>query len=164
MYLVLICHLCLSTFSFLASPIHLPQQPPSIHPYPQSSPKAPTYPLFARAPIPAGTYSISPITQGWTFHLLTLDTIISSTAAGLAPSASLATSMFSAFYEEARLNALTRWPLEIRPMPSFMIGKGNIRVDFTSQFGPIPWTLVVWWADKMGAMSRMGVAGRYRCW
>ena len=163
MHLILICHLCLSIFSFLVSPIHLPQQPPTIHAYPHSSPKVPTYPLSARAPIPAVSYSISPITQGWTFHLLTLDTI-SSTAVSSATSASLVASMFSAFYEEARLNALTRWPLEIRPMPSFMIGKGNIRVDFTSQFGPIPWTLVIWWAEKMGLMSRMGVAGRYRCW
>ena len=164
MRLILIYHFCLTTLFLLASPNPLLQQPQSIHLYPNSSPRAPTHPLSARAPIPVVSYTISPITQGWTFHLLTLDTIIYSAAGSSVPSVSLITSIFSAFYAEARQNAITRWPLEMRPMPSFMIGKGNIRVDFASQFGPIPWTLVVWWAEKMGSMSRLGVAGRYRCW
>ncbi|CAF9938381.1 MAG: hypothetical protein HETSPECPRED_001056 [Heterodermia speciosa] len=73
-------------------------------------------------------------------------------------------SMFSVFYAEAQVNAITRWPLEMRPMSSFMIGKGNIRVDFMSQFGPIPWTVVAWWAQKMGSMSRLGAFVRKEVW
>ena len=164
MRLILIYQFCLTTLFLLASPNPLPQQPHSIRLYPNSLPRASAHPLAARAPIPAGSYTISHITQGWTFHLLTLDTIIDSAALNSAASVSLVNSLFSAFYAEARLNAITRWPLEIRPMPSFMIGKGNIRVDFASQLGPIPWALVSWWAEKMGSMSKLGVTGRYRCW
>ena len=164
MRLILIYQFYLTTLSLLASPIPLPQQPPSIRLYPNSFPQASTYPLSARTPTPAASYTISPLTQGWTFHLLTLDAIVNSAHISSAPSTVLVNSMFSAFYAEARFNAVTRWPLEWRPMPSFMIGKGNIRVDFMSQFGPIPWTLVSWWAEKMGSMARLGVNGRYRSW
>ena len=164
MRLILIYQFCLTTLSLLASPVPLPQQPPSIRLYTNSFLQASAYPLSVRAPTPAVSYTTSPVTQGWTFHLLTLDTIIYSASISSARSTFLVNSMFSAFYAEARVNAIARWPLEIRPMPSFVIGKGNIRVDFMSQLGPIPWTLVSWWAEKMGSMSRLGVTGRYRCW
>ena len=164
MHLFLIRQFCLTTLFRLASPIPLSDQLPSIHQDPDFSLKPITNTLSARAPIPAVSYSVTPLMSGWSFHLLSLDTIINSAAVSFTSSSSMISPVFSAFYTEAYRNALERWPTEMRPMQSFMIGKGNIRVDFMSQIGPIPWALVAWWAQKMGSMSRHAVAGRYKGW
>lgn len=76
----------------------------------------------------------------------------------------LAATVLSNFYLQMRLKAQLQYPKQMAPMRSFVIGQGNMRVDFASNSGPITWEFVAWWASYMENLAKRGVTGRLKCW